>query len=131
MIAKLQNFEMIKKDGAVLRYAIVSILGYGFALASLFALNFYQIVDDRIAYAVVYSIIYIVQYPITIVYIYKLNHKTSNLWKYGAYLLLNWMLASIIYFALSHLGFNILLSFIMVALIMFPFRFFYGKKVYN
>jgi hypothetical protein len=116
---------------ALIRYVWVSVLGYGFALGALYALNRYTLVDPRWAYALVYLVIYAVQYPITIYFIYRVKHKTSNLLKYGVYLFLNWSVASVLYFVLSHWGLGIFQAFVLVAAIMFPLRFVFGKRVYR
>jgi len=116
---------------ALLRYVWVSVLGYGFALSALYALNRYTLVDPRWAYAWVYLVIYTAQYPITIFFIYRVKHKTSNLLKYGVYLFLNWSVASGLYFVLSHWGLGIFQAFVLVALIMFPLRFVFGRRVYQ
>ena len=113
------------------RYILVSLLGYGFALSALFLLNRYHFVDIRLGYALVYVVIYAVQYPITIYFIYQVDHKISNLMKYGLYLFLNWSIASGMYFVLTHVGLGIFQAFVMVALIMFPLRFVFGRRVYQ
>lgn len=116
---------------ALLRYGLVSLGGYSFAVLALFALTHVQWVDTRLSYALVYLFIYVFQYPITIFFIYRVQHKTSNLFKYALYLFLNWSLASTLFFVLSHFGLGIFQAFILVALIMFPLRFVYGKRVYQ
>ena len=121
----------VKNRAALLRYGLVSVLGYSFAATALFFLNHFQWVDARLGYALVYLVIYTVQYPITIYYIYRVKHKTSNLFKYGLYLFLNWSIASALYFVLTHVGFGIFQAFVLVALIMFPLRFVFGKRVYQ
>lgn len=116
---------------ALLRYGLVSLGGYSFAAAALYTLSHFQWVDARLGYALVYLVIYAVQYPITIFFIYRVKHKTSNLMKYGVYLFLNWSVASALYFVLAHLGLGIFQAFVLVAIIMFPLRFVYGKRVYQ
>lgn len=114
-----------------MRYGSVSVLGYGFAAAGLYFLNRYQWFDQRLGYALVYLVIYTVQYPITIYFIYRVKHKISNLLKYGVYLFLNWSVASGLYFVFSHWGLGIFQAFVLVAAIMFPLRFVFGKRVYR
>jgi putative flippase GtrA len=126
----LYNY-MVQHRGSLMRYVMVSVLGYGFAAGGLYLLNRYQWIDPRLGYALVYLVIYAVQYPITIYFIYRVKHKTSNLLKYGVYLFLNWSVASALYFVLSHWGLGIFQAFVLVALIMFPLRFVFGKRVYR
>jgi len=114
-----------------MRYVMVSVFGYGFAASGLYLLNRYQWIDPRLGYGLVYLVIYAVQYPVTIYFIYRVKHKTSNLLKYGVYLFLNWSVASGLYFVLSHLGLGIFQAFVLVAAIMFPLRFVFGKRVYR
>jgi hypothetical protein len=116
---------------SLIRYVLVSVFGYVFAVLSIYFLNKYNFVDPRLGYSFVYLIIYILQYPITVYYIYRVEHKKSNLLKYALYLFLNWSLASFLYFLLTHVGLGIFQSFILVALIMFPLRYVYGRRVYN
>ena len=127
---KLRTY-CLQHRGALTRYVFVSVLGYGFAVGALWLINAHQWVDARLGYALVYLVIYAVQYPITIFFIYRIKHKTSNLLKYGLYLFLNWSVASALYFVLAHFGLGIFLSFVLVALIMFPLRFVFGKRVYQ
>jgi hypothetical protein len=122
---------LLKNRSALLRYGLVSVVGYGCAASALFLLNHFHWVDARLGYALVYLVIYTVQYPITIYFIYKVQHKTSNLLKYGLYLFLNWSVASALYFVLTHAGLGIFQAFVLVALIMFPLRFVFGKRVYQ
>jgi hypothetical protein len=129
-VGRLVN-QLRHNRGALMRYVLVSVLGYGFAASALYALNHYALVDPRWAYAWVYLVIYTAQYPITIFFIYRVKHKTSNLLKYGVYLFLNWSVASGLYFVLSHWGLGIFQAFVLVALIMFPLRFVFGRRVYQ
>jgi hypothetical protein len=126
----LYNY-LVQYRGSLIRYVMVSVLGYGFAAGSLYLLNRYQWIDPRLGYALVYLVIYAVQYPVTIYFIYRVEHKTSNLLKYGLYLFLNWSVASGLYFVLSHWGLGIFQAFVLVAAIMFPLRFVFGKRVYR
>lgn len=122
---------LLRHRGALARYVLVSVIGYGFAVGALWLLNARQWVDARLGYALVYLVIYAVQYPITIFFIYRVDHKTSNLLKYGIYLFLNWSAASALYFVLTHVGLGIFQAFVLVALIMFPLRFMFGRRVYQ
>ena len=124
-------FLKFSSDPSIRRYVGWSIFGYIAAFLMLKSLSFFTLIDQRIGYAIVYLLIYVLRYPVTVFSVYRVKHSPSNLLRYGVYLFLNWSVASALYFVLTHAGLGIFQAFVLVALIMFPLRFVFGKRVYQ
>ena len=115
----------------ILRYGVVSLLTYAYALTGIYLLTKFSIVDPKLSYAIIYSTIYIVQYPFLIKFVYKVDYQRKFILRYGLFLILNWLVSSLLYYFFVKMTAGVWGSFLMVTLVMFPIRYFIGVRIYK
>lgn len=119
-------------NAEVFRYLLVSIVFYIAILLSLFLLIDIFNFEKVLAYVVVYSVSYILEYIITMTFVFSEKQKLIKVLKYMIYIVFFLLISTFTYRILLGIGVHHLLSAILVALMLMPFRYAVNKFwVYN
>jgi putative flippase GtrA len=116
----------------IIRYIVISIVGYTYIFLSLYLFVSIFKFDKSIAFMVIYAIWYLLLYFIQLKLLFKTNHKKNNLIKFCVFLLVFYLLANLLYNIGIYLKLDYILATVITILILMPLRFIVSKYyVYN
>ena len=111
----------------LLKYISVSAISYLYILTLLYFLVNKFNFDKLYSYVFVYITVYIVEYTLTLKFVFKKNHSAKKTFKFLIYVILFLFISSILYKYFLILKVNYLIGAILVAIILMPLRYFSNK----
>lgn len=111
----------------LLKYISVSLLTYLYILTLLFFLVSEFNFDKLYSYIFIYISVYIIEYTLTLRFVFKKTHSVEKFLKFLIYIFLFLFISSILYKYFLILKVNYLIGAILVAIILIPFRYFSNK----
>jgi putative flippase GtrA len=124
---RLFLFSKIRENFILIKYVLTSASVYIYILGALFILVDLLSLNKVLAYVLVYATAYILEYTITLRFVFKEQHRWLKVIKFITYVAV-FLLISTLLFKLF-LSFNIyyLIATLLVALLLMPVRFFVNK----
>ena len=111
------------------KYALISIFGYGFIFLGLYFLVDFLSFNETTAFMIVYGITYIYLYIIQLKYLFKTEHNWQRLVRFYVAILFFYILANIIYYIGLQLNINYLIASAISIVILMPLRLIVSKLV--
>ncbi|TDD75987.1 GtrA family protein [Flavobacterium caseinilyticum] len=116
----------------IIRYILISIIGYGYVFSSLYLMVTIFKIDKSIAFMVAYGIWYLLLYFIQLKLLFKTRHKKNKLIKFCIFLAIFYLVANLLYNLGIYLKLDYIVSTFITILILMPLRFIVSKYyVYN
>ena len=128
----IKNFQkslnlMYNEKSNILKYISVSLISYFYILILLYFLVSKLNHDKLYSYVFVYISVYVIEYTLTLIFVFKKTHSTKKFFKFIIYILLFLCISSILYKYFLILKVNYLIGAILVAIILMPLRYFFNK----
>lgn len=120
----LKNKEL---QSQVLKYIIISLLGYGYVFVSLYILVSIFEFNKTIAFLFVYGLLYLSLYLIQLKYLFKSKHSKKKFLKFISFLIVFYILANLLYNFFLSLKIDYLTSTVFTIIILTPLRFLVSK----
>lgn len=111
----------------VIRYLLISVLGYSYVFLSLFLLVNWMKIDKSVAFMITYGIWYLSLYSIQLKLLFKTKHNKNKLIKFCVFLITFYLTSNFLYNIGLHLNLDYIVSSAVTILILMPLRFIASK----
>lgn len=130
MIKKLIKY-IVKTENKklILRYILISLLGYGFVFSMLYMLVDIILIDKSISFMIAYGVWYGLLYIIQLKFLFQVKHNMNKFIRFCISLLFFYVCANIFYNIGIYLKIHYLIATTITVIILIPFRFFTLKLV--
>ncbi len=111
----------------LLKYLSISILVYIYIMIAMYTLVDYWQQDPVLSFMVVYLAAYIMEYILTLRFVFKRTHQWKKVFKYVIYIVIFLCLSTMLYKLLLYIDIHYLLATILTAITLMPVRFVVNK----
>lgn len=120
----LKNKEF---QSQVIRYILISIIGYSYVFLSLYLMVTILKIDELISFLIVYGILYIALYFIQLKVLFKTEHKKHKILLFSISIAFFYILTNILYVFFTNMGIEYLTSTLLTIIFLMPTRFLVSK----
>ena len=121
-------FENSNRYFEIIRYLLVSVFAYIYILAAIYVLIDFLGVNHMHAYVMVYLSAYTINYVLILKYVFEGRHNWIKVLKFVVYIVISLILSTIFFEFILSIGIHYLLSVILTAVLLMPFRFLANKN---
>lgn len=121
------NYDTPENRELLLKYIIISFIGYSFVFLGLyFLVDVFQI-NARLAFIVIYTFSYLLLYYLQLKILFKRTHSTPTLVKFISSIAIFYVLANILFTWFTWMSINYLIATCLIIAILMPVRFLVSK----
>ena len=123
----LNNFDTPENRKLLIKYIIISFIGYSFVFFGLyFLVDVFQI-NTRLAFIIIYALSYLLLYYLQLKILFKRTHSMSILVKFISSIAIFYILANILFTWFMWMTINYLIATGLIIVILMPVRFLVSK----
>jgi len=111
----------------LVKYVLISLMGYGFVFVGLFILVDLLRMNEKISFMIIYAISYFFLYTLQLKFLFKKDHDFNKLIKFFFTILFFYICANLIYNLGLQLNLNYLLATGFTIVVLMPLRFMVSK----
>lgn len=120
-------FSKIRENFILVKYVLISASVYIYILGTLFILVDLFNIKKLLAYVLVYATAYILEYTISLRFVFKEQHRWLKMIKFITYITAFLGISTLLFQVLLVFNIHYLIATLLVAFLLMPFRFFVNK----
>ena len=118
-----------KTKGQLIRYVLISLIGYTFVFTGLYLLVDILKVNESIAFMIIYGLSYLLLYFLQLKVLFRTDHTHAKLVKFFISIFAFYLMANLLFNIGVYLKLNYLVATVLTIGLLFPIRFIVSKFI--